>query len=49
MNLARSTYYDAGDVASDDAVLGEIREIVEEFRGYGYRASPRSCAIAAGS
>ena len=37
MNLARSTYYDAGDVAPDDAVLGEIREIVGEFRGYGYR------------
>ncbi len=37
MNLARSTYYDAGDIAPDDAVLGEIREIVGAFRGYGYR------------
>ena len=37
MNLARSTYYDASAAGPDDAVVVEIREIVGEFRGYGYR------------
>ena len=37
MNLARSAYYDADDAAPEDAVVTEIRKIVDAFRGYGYR------------
>lgn len=37
MNLPRSTYYDAEDAVTKDAVLTQIGEIVGAFRGYGYR------------